>query len=370
MAHARGQAVEAVHVAKGSLHHGRVEGRGFGEVLDDGRPRAQAVLDTARGHVDALPEHAGCFVVVTAHGLHEVRVTVEGHAADDGQAHVRVDGVDEVAVRVEVVRIDDRQVGRHAGRDTADVLLPVGGVSRVGGDHAHHFFVGENVPEDFVVPQVGDLELMQGRLAARGRPVRRQRDVDARSLGRSHVGGVTVEQQVGQGRPDEAGADLTHLLEFGGRQGGSVDEDQLSDQEIVGHEDIEFGSAGFVHALAEVKEPRVQFLAGVAGLDVVPNVIRFEFRDLGVDLVSAEVPILDVARQHAGVGVVGVGRCALGGGGPADDHLGFDVLHGGEFEVEVGTSMQEHLRFGDEFAVVGVVLPLVAVLITAPLVGR
>ena len=71
---------------------------------------------------------------------------------------------------------------------------------------------------------------MQGRLAARGRPVRRQRDVHARSLGGRHVGGVTVEQQVGQGRPDEAGADLAHLLEFRGRQGGPVDEDQLSDQ--------------------------------------------------------------------------------------------------------------------------------------------
>ena len=309
-------------------------------------------------------------MVVAPHGLHQVCIAVEGHATDDGQAHVRVDGVDEVAVRVDLVRIDDRQVGRHAGRNTADVLLPVGGVSRVGRDHAHHLFVGEDVTKDFVVPQVGDLEFMQGRLAARGRPVRRQRDVDARSLGRSHVRGVAVEQQVGQGRPDEAGADLAHLLEFGGRQGGSMDEDQLSDQEIVGHEDVKFGSAGFVHALAKVQEPRVQFLAGVAGFDVVPNVVRFEFRDLGVNLVPAEVPVFDVARQHAGVGVVGVGRCALGGGGPADDHLGFDVLHGGEFEVEVGPAVQEHLRLGDEFAVVGVVLPLVAVLVAAPFVGR
>ncbi len=149
-----------------------------------------------------------------------------------------------------------------------------------------------------------------------------------------------------------------------------MDEDQLSNKEVVGHEDVEFGSAGLVHTFAKVEEPSVQFLACVARFDVVSNVIGLKFSDLGVDFVTAEVPILDVARQHAGVSVVGVRGCALGGGGPADDHLGFDVLHRGEFQVEVWAAVKQHLWFGDKVAVVRVILPLVTVLVTAPFVGR
>ena len=89
-----------------------------------------------------------------------------------------------------------------------------------------------------------------------------------------------------------------------------------------------------------------------------------------MDFVPAEIPIFDVARQHAGVSVVGVGGCALGRGGPADDHLGFHILHRGEFHVEVWAAVKQHLWFGDKVAVVRVILPLVSVLVTAPLVGR
>ncbi len=161
MANASGEAVEAVDLAKGRFHDRGVEGRGLGEVLNDGSPRTQPVFYTAGGDVDALVELAGRFVIVATHGLHQVRVTVEGHAADDGQADVRVNGVDEVAVGVKVVRIDDRQIGGHAWCNSADVILPVGRVRCVRGDHADHLFVGEDVAKDFVVPQVGDLQFME-----------------------------------------------------------------------------------------------------------------------------------------------------------------------------------------------------------------
>ena len=161
MANTSGEAVEAVDFAKGGFHDRRIKSRGFGEVLNDGGPRTQAVFHAAGGDVNALVEHARGFVIVTTHGLHQIRVTVEGHAADDGQAHVRVNGVNEVAVGVEVVRINDRQIGGHTWSNSTDMVLPLGRVSRVRGDHPDHLFVGENIAKDFVVPKIGNLQFME-----------------------------------------------------------------------------------------------------------------------------------------------------------------------------------------------------------------
>ena len=52
-----------------------------------------------------------------------------------------------------------------------------------------------------------------------------------------------------------------------------MDEDQLSNKEIVGHENVEFSSTGLVHTFAKVEEPRVQLLTCVARFDVVADVI-------------------------------------------------------------------------------------------------
>ena len=41
-------------------------------------------------------------------------------------------------------------------------------------------------------------------------------------------------------------------------------------------------------------EPSVKFTAGVAGFDVVADVIGGQLRNLGVDFVPAEVIVLDV----------------------------------------------------------------------------
>ena len=114
------------------------------------------------------------------------------------------------------------------------------------------------------------------------------------SLCRSNIGRLTVEEEVGQRRPHEGSTDVGHLGEFLLAECHAVNEDQFAHEQVVLHEDVEFCTALFVHALGDVNEPSVKLAAGVSCLDVVADIIGGQFGDFGVDFVPAEVVILDV----------------------------------------------------------------------------
>ncbi len=114
-----------------------------------------------------------------------------------------------------------------------------------------------------------------------------------------------------------------------------MNQHQFSNEEVVLNQDVKLGAASFVHTFGDVNEPSIKCTAGVAVLDVIANVIGGQFRDLRVDLISAEVVILDVPGQHGGVTFVGVAGASLGGGGATDDGLHLDVFHRLRFHVPI-----------------------------------
>ena len=190
--------------------------------------------------------------------------------------------------------VDDDQVCGLACFQGTDFVVPVGGERSTGRDHLHHFVIGEYVTQHFVVPKVGNLEFVQGGFGTRRSPIRCQRDVNPSGLGRSNVGRLTVEEEVGQWRPHECSADVGHLGEFLLTECHAVNEDQFAHEQVVLNEDVKFRTALFVHALSDVNEPSVKLTAGVSSFDVVADIIGGQFGDFGVDFVPAKVVVLDV----------------------------------------------------------------------------
>ena len=83
------------------------------------------------------------------------------------------------------------------------------------------------------------------------------------------VSGLTVEEQVGQRRPNERSADSGHLREFLLTQSHPVNQDQFANKQVVLNQDVEFGSTAFINTFSDVNEPRIKFAARVAVFDVV-----------------------------------------------------------------------------------------------------
>ena len=119
--------------------------------------------------------------------------------------------------------------------------------------------------------------------------------MDACFLRRSNVGGLAVQQKVGQGRPYEGSTDVCHLPEFLCPKSNTVNQHQFTDQQVVLNQNVKFGTASLVNAFGDVNEPCVQFTARIACFDVVADVIRGQLRHLGVNLIPAEIVILDVS---------------------------------------------------------------------------
>ena len=119
--------------------------------------------------------------------------------------------------------------------------------------------------------------------------------MDACFLRRSDVSGLAVQQKVGQGRPYECGANVCHLPEFLCPKSNTVDQHQFADQQVVLDQDVKFGPASLVNTFGDVNEPCIQLTASVACFDVVADVIRGQLRHLGVNLIPAEIVILDVS---------------------------------------------------------------------------
>ena len=161
--------------------------------------------------------------------------------------------------------------------------------------------------------------------------------MDTRFFCRSDVSGLAVQQKVGEGRPNQGCTNVCHLLELLFSKSNTVDQHQFTDQEVVLNEDVKFRPASLIDAFCNVNEPRVQLTTGVTCFDVVADVIRGEFRHLGVNLVPFEIVVFDVSCKHGGVAVIGVAGSALGSSGPADQGFHFDVLHGLRFHVPVGS---------------------------------
>ena len=159
--------------------------------------------------------------------------------------------------------------------------------------------------------------------------------MNAGGFGGCDVGGLTVQEQVGERGPNERSAHVGHLAELVLTQRDTVNQHQFADKQVVLHEDVEFCTAAFIHAFCDVNEPRVQFAAGVSRLDVVAHVVGRQFGDLGVNFVSSEVVILDVSGEDGSVAVIRVAWTSLGGGGTTDEGLHLDVLHGLRFHVPV-----------------------------------
>ena len=74
-----------------------------------------------------------------------------------------------------------------------------------------------------------------------------------------------------------------------------MNQHQFTDQQVVLDQNVKFGPASLVNPFGDVNEPCVQFTASVACFDVVADVIRGQLRHLGMNLVPAEVVILDVS---------------------------------------------------------------------------
>ena len=189
------------------------------------------------------------------------------------------------------------------------------------------------------------------------------------SLGRGDVSCLAVKEQVGEWGPHQGGTGRRHLLEFGGSQSHAVNQHQFAHEQVVVDENVKLSTARFVHAFGNVDEPRIEGTACVPVLDVVPDVIRGQFRDLGVNLVPSEVVVLNVSRQHRRVTLVRVARASLRSGGSTDDGFHLDVFHRLRFHVPVRAGVHEHLRFRHLFAVIGVVSPFVAVVVASPSVA-
>ena len=292
--HVSGHAVKVIGIPKGGRHFFNIKAHGHGQVLDDAAPRLGTVGGSEEGHVHGLAELACWFNVVPFQARHEVFVTVDRQTTDDRQTNIRVDGVDEVPVGVGMDVVNDDQVCGLACFQGADFVVPVGGERSTGCDHFHHFVIGEDVPQHFVVPKVGDFEFVQGGFGTRRSPIWCQRDVNPSSLCCSNIGRLTVEEEVGQRRPHEGSSDVGHLGEFLLTECHAVNEDQFAHEQVVLHEDVKLRAALFVHTLSDVNEPSVQLAAGVSCLDVVADIIGGQFGDFGVDFVPAEVIILDV----------------------------------------------------------------------------
>ena len=193
--------------------------------------------------------------------------------------------------------------------------------------------------------------------------------MNASGFGGRNIGGLTVQQEVGERGPHERGTNVRHLGEFLLAKRHPVYQDQFSHQEIVLHKNVKFTAASLVHAFCDMDEPRVEFAAGVACLDVVAHIVRRQFGDLGVNFIPAEVVVFDVPRQDGGVAVFGVAGAALCSGCSTHEGFHFDVLHRLRFHVPIRPRVNQHLRFGNLFAVVRVVFPFVAVVVAAPLVS-
>ena len=74
-----------------------------------------------------------------------------------------------------------------------------------------------------------------------------------------------------------------------------MNENKLSNQQIVLYKDVEFGSTAFVNAFRYVDEPIIQFSTSISCLYVVPDVIGGKFSDLGMDFISSEIVVFNVS---------------------------------------------------------------------------
>ena len=73
-----------------------------------------------------------------------------------------------------------------------------------------------------------------------------------------------------------------------------MNENKFTNQQIILYEDVKLGPTAFVNAFSDVDKPSIQFFAGISVLDVISNVIRCEFSDLGMDFISLEIVVLNV----------------------------------------------------------------------------
>ena len=175
----------------------------------------------------------------------QIQVSVQRLAAHRNQLNVFLDGQDHVAVGVRVLVVEDQNIRQIALGDLAQALAPAHGIGGFSRHHLDQFPVGKKAPQCMSVDQVCHLEFAQARFASRRRPVWRQADRQARSARRLYVGGLAVQHEVGQWRPDQLGACAGHFLELRLGQADAMDRDQFGAEQIAVLDRIEFSG----HAL-------------------------------------------------------------------------------------------------------------------------
>ena len=132
---------------------------------------------------------------------HDRARAVAGDAVDDDELHVVLAAGEEVCVRVAGGSGDDEQVCALAGLDRAEVLVPAQDLGRVARRERDQVDVRQAAAVH-AVDEPRHLQLAEQVLAPAGRPVRAERDQDSGVPRLAHVGGLAVEEQVAERRPD------------------------------------------------------------------------------------------------------------------------------------------------------------------------
>ena len=213
------------------------------------------------------------------------------------------------------------------------------------------------------VDQVRHLEFAQARFASRRRPVWRQADRQARSARRLYVGGLAIQHEVGQWRPDQLGACAGHFLELRLGQADTMDRDQFRAEQIAVLDRIEFSGHALRGTLGQMDHqwalsPLCQHIGPLPG--TASNVYPAGRQSV------LDRRVLNVAHQAFLFGVSQVHPAALQRGGAAGQCLVLAIAPYFDAQVQVIRTGQYFLRIGDPLVVVLVVpAPFVTVLVLA-----
>ena len=210
---------------------------------------------------------------------------------------------------------------------------------RVPGRHGHQVPRGEQAVERVLAVEPRYLQLAEQVLAAGGRPVAAQPDLDSRRPRGVHARGAAVEQQVAERRPDHGRLLLREHVEVFGQQARGVDAGKrvverplvlrdLQRQEVAARDRTAARLGSVTPSLRCSRKQLSSFLSRARNF-LASFASTSAMRPCASGRVGI-VGLLDVADESAvealDPGVAGE-HDALGGGDAAEQALALDVAH-------------------------------------------
>ncbi len=145
---------------------------------------------------------------------HQVRAPVARIAADQDEADVSLRRLDQVAEWIVGAVFDDEDVGLEPGLEAAGAVGPLERIGGIRRDHPAQLLVRKGAAKVVSVPQIGDLELAEHVLGARGAPIGAEADPQLGVASLDDLRRVAVEPEVRERRPDDRAGMRGPLLEL------------------------------------------------------------------------------------------------------------------------------------------------------------